>query len=33
MKNTITFRGICVKNIGTIARCNAPAIKVHAAAA
>jgi hypothetical protein len=33
MKNIVTFVGIIVKNIGTIARCNIPAMHVEAAAA
>lgn len=31
-KNIKTFTGVCTKNIGIIARCNTPAIKVDAAA-
>jgi hypothetical protein len=32
IKKIITFSGISLKNIGTRARCNRPAIKVDAAA-
>ncbi len=33
IKNIVISVDICVKNIGTIARCNTPAINVDAAAA
>jgi hypothetical protein len=33
IKNIVTSMDICVKNIGTIAKCNTPAINVDAAAA